>query len=157
MYNVIERIILYEGYIPVLLYLLSRHKKIRVRSRMKKTQMCISISLLIICALAVPVLADKTGVTIEAPDTVDRGSSVTITIKVTHSGNNFIHHTNWLILKVNGEEVKRWDFSAFKKPESEKFTRTFTITVEDTTNISAEGNCNLHGSRGIATHIIRVK
>lgn len=44
--------------------------------------------------MTIPVHADKTGVTIEAPESVKKGQSAMIRITITHKGNNFMHHTN---------------------------------------------------------------
>jgi desulfoferrodoxin (superoxide reductase-like protein) len=53
-------------------------------------------------------------------------------------------------VKVNGKEVKRWEFSAGSLPESETFTREIDYTVEGdgTVTIEAEADCNIHGSAG---------
>jgi len=69
---------------------------------------------------------------------------------VTHSGNNFIHHTDWAYVKVNGKEVGRWEFSAGSLPESEIFSREIDYTVEGDgpITIEAEADCNIHGSAG---------
>ncbi len=105
--------------------------------------------------LTVSLLADKTGVSIEAPATAKKGSDVTVTIRVTHDGNNFLHYTDRVVVKVNGKEFKKWKYSAFNKPDDEKFILKFTVTVNGDTVIEAEGNCNLHGSRGKASHTIK--
>jgi desulfoferrodoxin (superoxide reductase-like protein) len=94
--------------------------------------------------------ANKSAVRIEAPDHAPAGGTVTILLHVTHEGNNFIHHTNWVYVKINDQEVGRWEFGAFSLPESEIFTREITYTVTAPMKISAEANCNIHGSAGIA-------
>jgi len=101
--------------------------------------------------------ADKTSVSIDAPDTAKKGSVIVITVKVSHNGNNFMHYTDWVSLRVNGAEVKRWKFSSGAKPESENFTRQVEYKVEGPVSIEAEGNCNIHGSAGKAVKTVLVK
>ncbi len=100
--------------------------------------------------IASPLFANKTSVIIDAPDKAAKGSEIKIKINVTHSGNNFIHHTDWIYVKVNGKEIGRWEFSAGKLPENENFTRevSYKAEVSGQLVIEAEGNCNLHGSTG---------
>ncbi|MBN1534277.1 MAG: hypothetical protein JXA20_16510 [Spirochaetes bacterium] len=117
-------------------------------------------SLLVIIAAAViamPLKADKTSVRIIAPEKAARGSDVTVTIEVTHSGNNFLHYTDWVYLKVNGVENKRWEFSAFNRPESEKFSRSVTLKASERLDLEAQGDCNIHGSQGVATATVQVQ
>ena len=101
--------------------------------------------------------ADKTSVVITAPNTVKKGTEITIKIDVTHNGNNFMHYTNWVYVKVNGQEIARWDFSAGNRPENEVFSREVKYTVTGPAEIIAEGNCNIHGSKGQAVLKINVK
>lgn len=111
------------------------------------------ITLLIPCS----VFANKASVRIEAPDQTAVGDDVKIVVHVSHEGNNFIHYTNLVTLKINGEETKRWEFSAFKRPESENFTREITYTVKGPFKISAEANCNIHGSAAIIEKSVNVQ
>jgi len=111
----------------------------------------------IFIAMTTPVHADKTGVTIEAPESVKKGQSAVIRITITHKGNNFMHHTNWVYVKADGKEIARWEFSPGKLPENEVFTRDVTLTVTGPVEITAEGNCNLHGGRGPVTKKIAVQ
>ena len=101
--------------------------------------------------------ADKTSVTIEAPDVLKKGSEITIKVNVVHRGNNFAHYTNWVYVKANGEEIARWEFSMGNRPENEKFIREVKYTITVPTEIIAEGNCNIHGSNGQAVLKINVK
>ncbi|MCJ7772425.1 MAG: class II SORL domain-containing protein [Desulfobacterales bacterium] len=101
--------------------------------------------------------ANKTSVNIEAPDSARKGTEITIKINVTHRGNNFIHYSNWVYVKANGEEIARWNFSMGNRPEDEKFSREVKYTVTGPTEIIAEGNCNIHGSNGQAVIKINVK
>lgn len=101
-------------------------------------------------------LANRTSVSLSAPDRALRGSAITITLHVTHRGNNFTHFTNWVLLKADDQEIARWEFSAFNRPPSENFTLETTLEVQQTVQLVAEGNCNLHGSDGKAFHTITV-
>jgi desulfoferrodoxin (superoxide reductase-like protein) len=104
-----------------------------------------------------PVQADKSAVTISAPETAAKGSEVVVKLTITHKGNNFFHYTDWVTLKVNGKEVSRWEFSGSKRPEAEAFTREFKITINEPLELTAEANCNIHGSKGPAVWKIAVK
>jgi len=116
---------------------------------------------LISCALLLvftgTAAADKSSVKINAPDNAAMGSDITIDIQVSHHGNNFLHYTDWVYVKINGQEIKRWEFGNFNKPEEENFTRTITYKVTGPLEITAEADCNIHGSKGIATKTVEVK
>ena len=107
-------------------------------------------------ALAVPAFANKSSVVIDAPAAAKRGEAVTITVNVSHHGNNFIHHTMWAYVKVNGEEVGRWEWKN-KHFESENFSRQVTVKAEKTLAIEAEASCNFHGSAGKKQATVEVK
>jgi desulfoferrodoxin (superoxide reductase-like protein) len=92
--------------------------------------------------------ANETSVTIEAPEKVKKGTEVTVKIKVTHDGNNILHHTNWVWIKVNDTEYKKLEYGSFSRPDEENFTIEFTLKIDETTTIEAKGNCNMHGSEG---------
>lgn len=100
--------------------------------------------------------ADKASVTISAPDSVKKGAEVVIKIKVTHSGNNFIHYVDWAWIAVNGKEIARWNYSWTDRPESENFEREVKYTAIAPFEVSAEADCNLHGNTGIAKKKIAV-
>jgi desulfoferrodoxin (superoxide reductase-like protein) len=102
-------------------------------------------------------LADKSAVTIDAPESAVKGTEITIRLNVTHHGNNMFHYTNRVYVKANGKEIARWSFSSTKTPESENFTKEVKYTVNETTQIEAEANCNIHGSTGITKSTITVK
>lgn len=95
--------------------------------------------------------ANKSSVKIEAPQVAEKGSDITISVHVFHEGNNFIHHTNWVDMKVNGKPVQRWEFSAFRKPEAGDFTREVTYKMTEPITIVAQSHCNIHGSAGATT------
>ena len=97
------------------------------------------------------VFADKSSVKIEAPQVAEKGAEIVIKILVFHKGNNFVHYTNWVDVKINDKPVKRWTFSASDRPEAENFTRGITYRVTEPVTIVAEANCILHGSEGPAT------
>lgn len=102
-------------------------------------------------------LAGKSAVTIEAPSEVTKGTEAAIKLHVTHSANNFFHHTNWVKVQANGKEIARWEYSGSKLPEGENFTKEIKVLVNDDMEIVAEANCNIHGSAGPAKKRISVK
>lgn len=112
--------------------------------------------LLLLLLFSTTAFADKASVTISAPESVKKGTVVTIKIQVTHSGNNFIHHVDWAQIKVDGKEVKRWDYSWTDTPESESFEREYKQTVMGPIEVSAQADCNLHGSTGEVKKQIKV-
>lgn len=107
--------------------------------------------------LSAVLLANRTAVALAGPDSVAAGTEVTITIQVTHSGNSEAHYTNWVSVKADGKEIARWDFTASNRPESENFSRTVKYTVSEPVEITAQGNCVRHGSRGPAVLKIGLK
>ena len=119
-----------------------------------KILFCLTAILLLSTGIA---LADKSAVTIIAPESAAKGTEVTIKLNVTHHGNNMLHYTKWVYIKINGKEIARWDFSATKTPESEYFTKEIKYTINEPAQIEAESNCNIHGSAGITKAGIAVK
>lgn len=95
--------------------------------------------------------ADKSSVTIDAPAKVTKGDEITIKINVLHDANNFLHHTDWLYIMINDQEIARWDYTWRKRPEGETFTKEITYTVTAPIEIKAEAHCNMHGSAGPQT------
>ena len=124
----------------------------------KKIGFTLTVAFLV-CFMAYPAFANKSSVTIDAPDKAVKGSVIKIKLTVNHNGNNFIHHTDWVYLKINGKEIQRWKFSAFNLPESENFSREFEYTAEEsgTLNLEAEADCNLHGSVGKVEKEIKIE
>lgn len=112
---------------------------------------------LVVAGLASLGFADKASVRIEAPESAQKGSEITIRIMVTHSGNSFAHYVDGVVVEVNGQQVHWWKYSAFDRPESESFTREFRYTVSGPTEITAKANCNLHGSAGPAEFTVKVE
>ena len=101
--------------------------------------------------------ANKASTSIEAPQTVQKGSEVTIRVTVTHKGNSFFHYTKALQVIVNQKEIARWDFASGQRPEAEVFTREVKIIALEDLEVTAEAHCNIHGSTGPATVKISVK
>jgi desulfoferrodoxin (superoxide reductase-like protein) len=119
-----------------------------------RTTVIASLAFLLLSATAA--FADKASVTISAPDSVKRGTEVTITVKVTHSGNNFIHHVIWAYISVDGKELARWKYSWRDLPESKNFEREIKYVVNGPIAITAQADCNLHGNKGPETKTINV-
>ncbi|MFW5709995.1 MAG: desulfoferrodoxin family protein [Bacteroidota bacterium] len=122
---------------------------------MRKIFLILMIIAFLLCVI--PLMADKSSVTIDAPDTVEKGQVITIVIKVTHDGNNILHHTNWVYVKANGEQIARWEYTWTSLPEQETFEKKVTYAVNDSLTIEAEANCNIHGSEGLVRKEIQVK
>ncbi|MFH2046571.1 MAG: desulfoferrodoxin family protein [Pseudomonadota bacterium] len=119
-----------------------------------KLILCISVFFLLLAGTA---SANKSSVTIDAPESVTKGTEVTIKLNVKHDGNNMFHHSEWVYLKINGQEIARWDFSMFNRPETENFTEEVKYTVNEPVQIEAEASCNVHGSTGLKNAAINVK
>lgn len=100
--------------------------------------------------------ANKTTVTIKVPAEVKAGTEVTIVIDVVHKGNSKAHYTDWVYLKINGKEVQRWEYNKTKLPLTENFSIEYKVVANETLNIEAEGHCNIHGSTGKKTAVIKI-
>jgi len=94
--------------------------------------------------------ANKSSVAIEQPVQFNQDGKAVVKCTVSHSGNNFLHHTEWLRVNADGKEIARWDFSWRNKPESEVFTREVPVEAAAPVAIEAEASCNIHGSKGPA-------
>ena len=114
------------------------------------------ISILFLLVSATAAFADKASVSLTVPESVKKGTEITIKIKVTHSANNFIHHVDWAKISVDGKEIKRWVFSWTNTPESKIFEREFKYVVNAPVEVSAEADCNIHGSKGPEKASIKV-
>ncbi len=125
-------------------------------NRFKNNFIYVTFCLIIFC-YCVPAFADKSSVEITASAIVKKGETITISVKVTHDGNNFLHYTDWVYIKAGGKEIARWEYSMFNRPENEIFTKEIKFTVNKSVEIEAEANCNFHGSKGKKTVKISVK
>ncbi|MDI6844946.1 MAG: desulfoferrodoxin family protein [Candidatus Saccharicenans sp.] len=112
---------------------------------------------LLLCFLALPLLANKSAVKVEAPAAVKAGEEATIVIHVSHRGNSSLHYTNRLVVMANGKEIARWNFTSGNRPENEIFSREVKLKIEEETEIIAEATCNLHGSAGPASAKIKIE
>ena len=121
-----------------------------------RTLVCISV-VFVLFSFAGPVLANKSSVSIEGPQTVTKDTEITIRVTVTHKGNSFFHYTKWLKVMVNQKEVARWDYTASQRPEAEVFTKEIKVKADGNMEVTAEATCNIHGSAGPATIQITVK
>lgn len=115
----------------------------------------IPFAVLFVCGIAASAVADKSAVEIITPAAANPGSTVTITVTVTHSANNFMHFTNQVWIRANGKEIARWDFTWRDLPEGASFNRSIMYTVHGPTVVSAQSNCNLHGSAGERSMTVR--
>jgi len=104
-----------------------------------------------------PAFANKSSVRIEAPETAAMGQEITIKLHIAHDGNNFIHHTDRVSLKINDQEIQQWTYGMFDTPESEKFTLEIRYTIEGPITITAQADCNMHGSTGISEKTITIQ
>jgi len=114
------------------------------------------LSLLAFISMPGSLFANKSSVELEIPKSAKKGSIVQIKVKVIHKGNNFFHYSNWVYIKINGETLKKWKFTAWKRPENEVFTRELMYTIIGPTEVTAKAHCNLHGSIGEKSEKIQV-
>lgn len=119
---------------------------------MKKMMLLVVVVSLLFCAG--PALANKAAVRLEAPANAALGEKVKITLFVTHSANNFFHHTKLVYLKINGKEAAHWDFDSFNLPEAADFTRSFEYVMDGPISLESAAFCNIHGSANTATATI---
>ena len=94
--------------------------------------------------------ANKASVAIENQVSAGASDKAVLKITVSHSGNNFLHHTDWVRVRADGREIARWDFSWKNLPESAVFTREVTVDTTGAVAVEAEADCNIHGSKGPA-------
>jgi desulfoferrodoxin (superoxide reductase-like protein) len=106
------------------------------------------LTLFVFILFSFTTFANKTSVKIDAPEKVKAGTEVTIKIEVKHVGNTSRHYSDWVIVKINGEEYKKWEYSSDNLPTDQNFILEFKVKVEKNMEIIAEGNCNKHGSKG---------
>lgn len=107
--------------------------------------------------LSVSAMANKTSIEVTAPEQAEKGSEVTLTITVKHMGNTTAHFTDWVSVKINGKEVKRWKYDKKERPEAGNFTLEYKFVLNEKSKIEVQGNCNKHGSSGAKKIEIDVK
>jgi len=119
---------------------------------MKKIAINLSLIILVMIIFVYGgyVWANKSTTSIEVPESVPKGSEITIRVTVTHNANNFLHHTQWLQIIINGKEISRWDYTMGNRPEGAIFTKEIKYKVDGDIEIKAEASCNIHGSAGPA-------
>jgi desulfoferrodoxin (superoxide reductase-like protein) len=124
---------------------------------MKQKLIGTSILTFVFLLFSFATFANKTSVTINAPEKAKIGTEVTVKIEVKHVGNTSRHYSDWIIVKINGEEYKKWEYSSDNLPPDQSFVLKFKIKVERDMEIIAEGHCNKHGSKGIDKINIKVE
>ncbi len=124
---------------------------------MRNASLFCVVLLLVVAGWSGMALADKAAATIEGPTSAAKGSEVTVKVTVTHSANSATHHVEWLKVTAGGKEIARWNFTSSQRPEAATFTKEVKVTVLDMTEIKAEANCNVHGSKGPSSLRVSVK
>ena len=114
-----------------------------------KIELVVAVFIFIFCVLSGAAFANQSSVSLEAPNSVERGTEITIKVHVTHSANNYFHYTKWVSIKVDGEAIARWNYGKhkYKRPKAKNFTREIKYIVTDDVIIEAEASCNIHGSK----------
>lgn len=109
-------------------------------------------------SLALPgrAMADKAAAFIQGPLNAKKGEEITIRVSFTHNSNSSSHFINWARVLVNEKEVARWDFSPSRLPEGPSFAREVKILLQGPTRLTAQANCNKHGSKGPAVLEVQV-
>ena len=120
---------------------------------MKKTIVTLFVAF---CLSVTGAWANKTKVEVKAPAEVKAGTEVTITLNVVHSGNSKGHHTDWVYLKINGKEVKRWEYNKEALPPGATFTVEYKYVAGEELKLDAQGHCNIHGSAGAALATVKI-
>lgn len=103
-------------------------------------------------SLALPkrAIAEKAGASIQGPSNAKKGEEIKLRITFTHNSNSPSHFVEWAKVLVDGKEVARWDFSPSRLPEGPQFVRELKIPVQSNIRVTAQANCNKHGSKGAA-------
>lgn len=107
--------------------------------------------LLILLGTAHLASADKSAVSISAPEAAAKGQEVSVRITVTHSANSPFHYTQWLKVWANGKEIASFTYNGNQLPEGATFTKELKTRITEDTEIKAEASCNIHGSKGPQT------
>jgi desulfoferrodoxin (superoxide reductase-like protein) len=125
-----------------------------------KTQKLIgilAITLGIAIFISVPAWANQPETKIEALESADKGSEITIKVTVIHSANNYFHYTEWLWVQVNGKEIAKWEYSSGNRPEGATFTKEIKFKVDGDLDIKSKASCNIHGSANEAAAKVTAK
>jgi desulfoferrodoxin (superoxide reductase-like protein) len=109
----------------------------------------------LLCFAFANAMANKTSTEVKAPAEAKKGTEVTIMIKVDHSANSKSHHTDWVVLRINGKEIKRWTYDKNNLPPDSVFTLEYKYVAGEDLNIETEGHCNMHGSKGITKFTVK--
>jgi desulfoferrodoxin (superoxide reductase-like protein) len=117
----------------------------------------LAVALGIAIFISVPAWANKAETKIEAPESADKGSEITIKVTVIHSANNFFHYTEWLWVQVNGKEIAKWEYSSGSRPEGGTFTKEIKFKVDGDLDIKSKASCNIHGSANDAVAKVTAK
>ena len=114
------------------------------------------LSFALVLFIPVSAMSNKTSVDVTAPEKAEKGSEVTVVINVKHMGNSASHFTDWVAVKINGKEVKRWEYTKNERPEAGNFTLEYKFILKEKSKIEVQGNCNKHGSTGAKELVIDV-
>lgn len=112
---------------------------------------------IVLMILATPAIANKSAVSILAPEKVKAGEEITLIISVSHRGNSSLHYTKRVVVIANKKEIALWEFASSNRPEAENFSREVKLEIFEETEVIAEATCNLHGSAGPARAIIKIE
>jgi len=123
-----------------------------MKNQMLKTLFLVALVLII----PVSAMANKTSVELTAPEKAEKGTEVTVVINVKHMGNSATHFTDWVSVKINDKEVKRWEYNKNERPEAGNFTLEYKFVLNEKSKIVIQGNCNKHGSAGPKEVVIDV-
>ena len=102
-------------------------------------------SLSLIFLVSFPAWADVPTVTLQGPEEVRSGQPFSITVKIRHKGNNFIHHVSKLVIFVDGKEEKVWEYNWRTHPKEENWSISYQLTLKEKATVSAIATCNIHG------------
>jgi len=123
---------------------------------MKNQMLTTFFSLALVLIIPVSAMANKTSVELTAPEKAEKGTEVTVVINVKHMGNSATHFTDWVSVKINDKEVKRWEYNKNERPEAGNFTLEYKFVLNEKSKIVIQGNCNKHGSAGPKEVVIDV-
>jgi desulfoferrodoxin (superoxide reductase-like protein) len=114
------------------------------------------IPFLLILLLSNAAWADKAEVRIDGPNQASPGEEITVLLTIIHSADNFFHHVDWVEVWLNNQTAYRWEYSASQLPPAATFTKEIKVQIKEDTEIKAEADCNIHGSKGPAMKKISV-